>query len=815
MPFLLLLNFKIRTMQKKRFTLLFILLFSIGGLVPCMAQNLNYDWSLNIGGADAFTVVSMGIATDAAGNTYTTGMLVGTADFDPGPGTANLTAAGLMDIYIVKYDPNGNYVWAKNIPGKNDTSGTNVNSIALDRSGNIFVGGGFEGVVDFDPDAGTAILNSTSIANTQENMFIAKYDANGNYLWAKSETGDGGTFCRDLAVDAEGDVYLTGILLTDTAKFGPGFNVTRRFFISKYSSGGDIVWAHGIGGSDPDESQKIEVDSSGNVYVAGYIKSAVVDFDPSPDFEALFSSTGIGWKMFIAKYTTNGNYVWAEAIGGTSVGRLADMTLDDAGYLYVTGDFSGEMEMDPDTAVDKILTSKGAEDIYLAKYDTSGRYVWAKSMGGTSYDRGLSVICANGNVYLQGVFKDTVDFDPAETTTNLVSDKGNGVDIFISRYDLNGHYLWAGSFTGTGVPNLGKAVCVDKANNLYCTGVFQRDIDMDPGLGIDNRTASGLSPFSFNPYIVKFNPGCKQFLGFTESTCDSFVFNGNAYKASGIYADTFLTSTNCDSISTLYLTITGRTSVHPTVTAHYCDSVSMNGITYKTSGIYTQHYTTITGCDSNFVYDLTIGQNSTTTSAFYTACDSFAVNDTLVFTSSSFRTVTFTNVSGCDSVVVLDITINPSPQAGITRDGATLTASGTGSYQWINCDGNNAIAGATAQQYTPAAIGRYAVVVTSIGCTDTSDCIEVNNTNLINGPDNYNKVQLYPNPTTNHVTLQTINAWNNASIRLINTIGQTLAEYINIKGSLLTIDMTAYPAGIYIVEISEGNETARLKLTKE
>ncbi len=803
-------------MQKKHFTLLFILLFSIGGLMPSEAQNLNHDWSLAVGGPGALNVAASAVTVDAAGNTYSTGILVGTADFDPGLGTAEFTSAS-PGTYIVKYDPNGNYVWAKIITC-DDTSLVAPTSIALDQSGNIFIGGDFQGTADFDPGLGTASLTTASA--TYSHMFIAKYDANGNYLWVKDETGNGQSRLLDVATDAAGNIYATGNF-TDTANFGSGFSFRvdgtlgrTDMFIIKYNAGGNLEWARSIGGDEMDESTAIAVDSTGNVYITGYFNSTVIDFDPRPDFEVLFPGAGVGWKMFIAKYTSDGNYVWAKNMAGTSVGWVADITLDAEGHLYVIGDFRGVMDMDPDTAVVRQLTSTGEFDIYLAKYDTSGHYTWAKSFGGAGYDKGRSVICANGSVYIQGTFKDTVDFDPAATTANLGSDNDNFTDIFVARYDPNGHYLWVGSFITTGYNNC-MNLCMDGNSNLYSTGLFGRNIDLDPGPASEIKTSSGLAPFSFNTYIVKMNAGCTKFLGFTESNCDSFIFNGNAYMASGTYGDTFHSAANCDSISTLYLTITGHTSVNDKVIAHYCDSVSLNGITYKTSGVYTQHYNTITGCDSSFIYDLTIGQTSIASSASYTACDSFVINDTLVFTSTSFRTVTFTNASGCDSEVVFDVVINPSPQAIVTRSGTTLTASRAGSYQWLNCDGNTVIDGATAQQYTPEAAGSYAVVVTSVDCSDTSDCVEVNNANAVHGLGKNNKIQLYPNPASGQVTLQSKQTWDNATIRLINTIGQTLSVYTNVKGSVFMIDIARYPAGVYLVEISEANESARLKLTKD
>ncbi len=801
-------------MQKKRFTLLFLLLISFGGLLQSIAQELNYDWAQTIGGPDAINVIGRKIVVDAAGNTYSTGVFAGTADFDPGPGTANLTAAG-FDSYIAKYDPNGNYIWAKTMTS---TRGVGISAITLDQSGDILIGGQFSGVVDFDLGTGTASRTGTSTNNSSvsENVFIAKYDANGNYLWVKTETGNGGSQSMDMVTDAAGNAYLTG-LVYGSVDFGAGFSFTGisnepDIFIAKYNAGGNLVWARSIGGDNSDYSNAITVDYGGNVYITGAFKSTIVDFDPGPD-SAQFLGGGAGSNTFIAKYTSNGNYVWAKRIESSNESSGQDITCDALGNLYFIGNFKGEIDMDPDFSVVDFI-SNGEQDIFLSKYDTGGHYIWARSIGGIGVDGGNSVICVNGSLYIQGGFVDTIDFDPAATTARLTSASENG-NGFIGRYDLNGHYLWAGSLRSVSTIG-GLGLCMDNSNNLYSTGLFGGSADFDPGPIDAYKTASGLYfPFGWNAFIVKLHADCKQFLGFTESNCDSFVFNGNAYTTSGTYIDTFLTSANCDSISTLHLTITGRTSVNEQVTGHYCDSVIFNGITYKTSGVYTQHYSNITGCDSNFVYNLDIGQISTTTSASYAACDSFVINDTLVFTTSLVQSVAFTNASGCDSVAILDITINPSPQAGITANGTTLIASGIGNYQWIDCNDNKVISGAIAQEYSPSASGSYAVVVTSAGCSDTSDCMEVNTTASIHGLGNADKVNLYPNPATSKITLQSTQGWNNATIRLLNTLGQSLSEYTNLKGRLFTIDIAAFPTGIYILELSTAHETARVKFIKE
>ncbi|MEI8024114.1 MAG: SBBP repeat-containing protein, partial [Actinomycetota bacterium] len=119
------------------------------------------------------------VAVDSSGNIYTTGSFEGTVDFDPGVGTANLTAVAFSDVFVSKLDASGNYVWAKSFGGTDYDSG---GSVAVDSSGNVYTTGSFRSTADFDPSVGIANLTSAGFLE----VFVSKLDASGNYVWAKS-----------------------------------------------------------------------------------------------------------------------------------------------------------------------------------------------------------------------------------------------------------------------------------------------------------------------------------------------------------------------------------------------------------------------------------------------------------------------------------------------------------------------------------------------------------------------------------------------------------------------------------------------------
>ena len=193
----------------------------------------NFLWAKSMGGASDDGGQS--IIEDSSGNVYTMGYFWGTADFDPGVGTLNLTSSGNKDIFVSKLGGNGDFAWAKSMGGMNSDEG---HSIAIDSSDNIFITGDFTGIVDFDPGAGTANLTSAGNRDT----FVSELDNNGGFVWAKSVGGTDQDLGYGIAADSSNSIYTTGSF-SGTADFVPGagtFNLTSAgnsdIFVSKLQS---------------------------------------------------------------------------------------------------------------------------------------------------------------------------------------------------------------------------------------------------------------------------------------------------------------------------------------------------------------------------------------------------------------------------------------------------------------------------------------------------------------------------------------------------------------------------------------------------
>jgi hypothetical protein len=455
-----------------------------------------FEWAKSLGGISSDNITS--ITVDASGNVYTTGKFDGTADFDPGAGTFTLTSVGTSDIFVCKLDVNGNFVWAKQIGG---TYNEVANTIKVDALGNVFLAGSFSDPVDFDPGAGTFILNSPSGFD----IFVSKWNTNGDFIWVKQMGGVGNQNGIDMTMDATGNIYTTGYF-GGTSDFDPGVSTftlsaigTNDIYISKLDANGDFVWAKSIGSAATTNlnSTRIALDASGNVYTSGYF-NGTLDFDPGVSTYILTSFGSV--DVFVSNLDANGNFIWAKQIGGPGTDASTGMTTDASGNIYITGEHSGTMDFDPGAAT-YTLNPTGTYDIFVSKLDASGNFVFAKSFGGTGYTESADItLDATGNIYTTGYFDGTIDFDPGVGTTSL-SPLGT-YDAFISKLDATGNFVWAKSIGSTAASALGSRVTIDASDNIYASGAYSSTIDFDPNAGVFNLTAQGNN----DVFVLKLSP---------------------------------------------------------------------------------------------------------------------------------------------------------------------------------------------------------------------------------------------------------------------------------------------------------------------
>ncbi|MCH8905209.1 MAG: SBBP repeat-containing protein, partial [Bacteroidetes bacterium] len=275
-------------------------------VVLCLkSQTLDWVKSIGAGGSD----LSTSIALDRSGNLYTTGSFRDTVDFDPGPGVSNHFTDGSGNIFILKMDTTGNFVWAGSMGGTTNDIGR---GIAADNDNNVIIIGQFASTVDFDPGPGT--YNLTPVGNTD--IFVLKLDSNENFVWAHSFGTIGGNTGWSVTVDSINHIYITGQFYS-TVDFDPGAGVANLssngstdVFILKLDSAGNYIWARSFGGTGYDDGFGITVDPGGNIYTTGRF-NGTVDFDPGPGTLNLTAAGGN--DVFVHKLDSSGAFIWARA----------------------------------------------------------------------------------------------------------------------------------------------------------------------------------------------------------------------------------------------------------------------------------------------------------------------------------------------------------------------------------------------------------------------------------------------------------------------------------------------------------------------
>lgn len=463
-----------------------LLILSIAFTLLFNANAQNFEWAKDAKG----NIFSQGssIAYDAAGNVYVTGAFYDTVDFDPNVGVFNLISNGTSDIYVLKLDALGNFIWAKSVGG---ASQDQANSLYVDEGGDVYITGFFSNSVDFDPGVGMYNL----VSNGLKEVFVLKLNSLGDFVWAKQFGGVENDEGNDITVDENRFVYVTGIF-SDTADFDPGASVSNLIsnggfdgFVLKLLPSGDLNWVKSVGGTNNDDrSLALDLDSNNNIYITGYYRE-VVDFDPGVGTVSL-TSNGMR-DCYILKLDALGDFIWVKTIGGGAQDYGKDIIIDDAtGNVFVTGEFQFTVDFDPGAGTAN-LVSNGILDAYVLKLNTNGDYVWAKNYGGNSLENSISIsLDPDGNIYTTGNFYGTADFDPGVGVSNLIA-SGSSADIFVLKLNNIGDYVWAGKIGETG-DDLGYSIAVDDACNIYTTGYFFDTADFDPGIGTSLLNNNGI-----------------------------------------------------------------------------------------------------------------------------------------------------------------------------------------------------------------------------------------------------------------------------------------------------------------------------------
>jgi len=355
------------------------------------------------------TAVEIGLSVDidAVGNAYISGFTAGNLDGNNSGGN---------DAFLRKYSPSGDLLWARQIgTARNDRSF----SVAIDAVGNAYICGDTEGSLG-GPNGGDT------------DTFVVKYDPSGSLLWSRQISTARSEESHSIAVDAVGNAYVSGFTLNDTEGMSAG---RTDAFLTKFDTFGNRLWSRLIGTSNDDGSNSVAADAAGNAYISGYLDIRDTAL-PSGD-------------AFLAKYDPSGNRLWSRRLGTVEWEQSAGVAVDPAGNVYISGHTLGSLAG----------PNAGGADAFLAKYDTSGGFLWWRQLGTPSDDVSWSLaVDASGEAYISG-----------QTSGSLGAHNAGDRDAFLTKFDASGTVLWSRQI-GSPTFDASRAIAVDRIGNAYIGG---------------------------------------------------------------------------------------------------------------------------------------------------------------------------------------------------------------------------------------------------------------------------------------------------------------------------------------------------------
>lgn len=353
------------------------------------------------------------------------------------------------------------WIGAKRAGGTGDDR---VQAIAVDSQGNQYITGVFQSTADF---GATSLTSSGGY-----DIFVAKLNSDGTWLWAKRAGGTGYDGGWDIAVDSAGNSYITGRFagIADFGQFTLENTIDICTYVAKLDTNGNWLWATQTGSHDDDnEASSLALDSQANVYIVGC-------FWVSVHFGTiLFTANGMG-DIFIAKLSTDGNWLSATQYGGNGWDSGACVSVDSADHVYVTGYINQTVVFGATS-----LSSNGADDIFVLELDNSGALQWVKQAGGGNADLAWDIKTDSAaNVFITGFFRGTASFGTHQLTS------AGGKDAWIAKLDGNGNWLWVLRAGGTG-DDEAYGVEIDSSDDVYMIGYFQNAVDF----GTTTLTSNG------------------------------------------------------------------------------------------------------------------------------------------------------------------------------------------------------------------------------------------------------------------------------------------------------------------------------------
>lgn len=472
---------------------------------------LNTVWLKGFGSSGGDEI--KGSYVDASGNIYLTGIISGSVDLDPGPGSYTVSVS-TPQAFFSKFNSAGNLIWARYLNGPGESEGTAITTNSL---GDVYVVGNFQsGMVDFNtssPGTNTYVPNNID-------MYILKYTSNGAYtsmLPVASATSE--VYPKQIYFDSNGDMIIGGDFAQNPATplnfnpLGPTYTVSpvgfRDGFVAKYSPSLTLQFAIPFGSVNNDYLTAMVIDGANDIYVTGSCQSNN-DFDPTTNTYTvdIIGSEG----LFMCKYSgSTGAKIWAQSVSGSGADGGYCLKLDNNNDLLVYG-FMASPSVDADPTTNTVTLTKvgtGSYDVFLGKYNSgNGNLIWAKNTGGTGdiYPFALTTDAQN-NIYLSGAFDGVADFDLTTGVDTYTSVTTSGFDIYLAKYNSSGDIIFNYTFGGgSGNGNTTHELHITSNNEILMGGNFASTFDFDPSNASNTIPHNASTDVFINRYSQCISP---------------------------------------------------------------------------------------------------------------------------------------------------------------------------------------------------------------------------------------------------------------------------------------------------------------------
>jgi uncharacterized repeat protein (TIGR02543 family) len=415
-------------------------------------------------------------AVDSFGNVYAAGSQYNNGSFSYGTGvSAQGSASGsgnmiLGNATLVKYNPNGTAQWARTVSAGNNDS--RFSAVAVDSSGNVYAAGYQRGTGTYTYGAGVSAQGPSSVYNA----VLVKYNSSGTAQWARTvSAGSRMSGFSAVAVDSSGNVYVAGSqngIVTYTYGMGvsiEGTSSSDNVVLVKYDSNGTAQWARTVNaGNNDSRFSAVAVDSSGNVYAAGYQRgTGTYTYGAGVSTQGTYSNS----NAVLVKYNPNGTAQWARTVSaGNNDSSFSAVAVDSSGSVYTAGQQYGTGSYTYGAGVSAQGTFSGYNAV-LVKYISSGAAQWARTVSAGSNHSSFSAVAVNssGSVYAAGYQHGTGSY----TYGTGVSSQGaysGGNNVALVKYNSNGTAQWARTVSAGPNASSFNAVTADFFGSVYAAG---------------------------------------------------------------------------------------------------------------------------------------------------------------------------------------------------------------------------------------------------------------------------------------------------------------------------------------------------------